>query len=72
VAGHRLIQLSPLAQAPGPGVLDAGARIGRSFAPERQQEKISLFGALADHIRALREDRSGGASPVVRWRARAA
>ncbi|MBT9245148.1 transcription-repair coupling factor [Gemmobacter fulvus] len=57
VAGHRVIQLSPLAQSPGPGVLDAGGRIGRSFAPERQIENISLFGALADHIRAMREDR---------------
>ena len=57
VAGHRVVQLSPLPQSPGPGVLDAGGRIGRSFAPERQQENVSLFGALADHIRALREDR---------------
>nr|MBP9182574.1 transcription-repair coupling factor [Fuscovulum sp.] len=56
LAHHRLIRMSPLAQAPGPGVLDAGGRIGRSFAPERQQEQISLFSALADHIRALRED----------------
>ncbi len=56
VAGHRVVQLSPLAQAPGPGVLDAQGRIGRNFAPERQQEQISLFGALADHLRALRED----------------
>ncbi|NGM47050.1 transcription-repair coupling factor [Rhodobacter sp. SGA-6-6] len=56
VSGHRMVQLSPLAQAPGPGVLDAGGRIGRNFAPERQQEKISLFGALADHVRALREE----------------
>jgi transcription-repair coupling factor (superfamily II helicase) len=36
-----------------------GARIGRSFAPERQQEKISLFSALADHIRALRKIAGG-------------
>ncbi len=50
VARHRTIQLSPLAQSPGPGVLDASARIGRSFALERQQENISLFGALADHL----------------------
>ncbi len=57
VAGHRVIQLSPLPQSPGPGVLDAQGRIGRNFAPERQQEKISLFGALADHLHALREDR---------------
>ncbi len=56
VAGHRVIQLSPLPQSPGPGVLDAGGRIGRNFAPERQQESISLFGALADHVRALRAD----------------
>ncbi|WP_306044165.1 transcription-repair coupling factor [Nioella sp. MMSF_3534] len=51
IAGHRVIQFSPLPQALGPGVVDAGGRIGRSFAPERQQENISLFGALADHIR---------------------
>ncbi len=56
LADHRLVQLSPLPQAPGPGILDAGGRIGRNFAPERQQEKISLFSSLADHIRVLRED----------------
>ena len=56
LAGHRLVQLSPLPHAPGPGVLDAGGRIGRSFAPERQMESVSLFGALADHIRSLRGD----------------
>jgi transcription-repair coupling factor (superfamily II helicase) len=56
VADHRVVQLSPLAQSPGPGVLDAGARVGRNFAPERQQEKINLFGALADHVRALAKD----------------
>jgi transcription-repair coupling factor (superfamily II helicase) len=51
-AGHRVIQLSPLPQGQGPGVLDAGGRLGRNFAPERQQEKINLFGALADHLTA--------------------
>jgi transcription-repair coupling factor (superfamily II helicase) len=53
VADHRVIQLSPLPQSPGPGVLDAGARIGRSFAPERQQEKVNLFGALTEHVQVL-------------------
>ena len=57
VADHRVIQLSPLAAAPGPGVVDAGGRAGRSFAPERQQENISLFEALADHLKALRKER---------------
>ncbi|MDE4131743.1 transcription-repair coupling factor [Phaeobacter sp. QD34_3] len=50
-ADHRTIQFHPLAQASGPGVVDAAGRIGRNFAPERQQENISLFGALADHIK---------------------
>ncbi|WP_370270506.1 transcription-repair coupling factor [Nioella sp.] len=52
ISGHRVIQFSPLPQSSGPGVVDAGGRIGRNFAPERQQENISLFGALTDHIRA--------------------
>jgi len=55
---RRVLQLAPLPQATGPGVLDAGGRIGRNFAPERQQESISLFGALARHIKAKLEDGS--------------
>ncbi|MGV6804593.1 MAG: transcription-repair coupling factor [Ruegeria sp.] len=51
VAERRVLQFSPLPQASGPGVIDAGGRIGRNFAPERQQESISLFGALAGHIK---------------------
>jgi len=58
VARHRVIQLSPLPQSPGPGVLDAQGRFGRSFAPERQQENVSLFGALADHLKMLLQDRN--------------
>ncbi len=57
LADHRVVQLSPLPQSPGPGVLDASGRIGRSFAPERQQESVSLFGALADHLHHLLRDR---------------
>jgi transcription-repair coupling factor (superfamily II helicase) len=53
LAPTRVVQLSPLPQSPGPAVLDAGARAGRNFAPERQQEKINLFGALAEHVQAL-------------------
>jgi transcription-repair coupling factor (superfamily II helicase) len=54
---RRVVQMSPLPQAPGPGVIDAGGRAGRNFAPERQSENLNLFEALADHVRALREDR---------------
>jgi len=43
---------NPLPQASGPGVIDAGGRIGRNFSPERQQENVNLFEALAVHIHA--------------------
>ncbi|MEM6487650.1 MAG: transcription-repair coupling factor [Pseudomonadota bacterium] len=54
--GRAVRAFSPNRQAPGPGVVDAGARAGRSFAPERQQEGASLFDALADHVRARLRD----------------
>ncbi|ROU04186.1 transcription-repair coupling factor [Histidinibacterium lentulum] len=57
---RRVLQFSPSPRASGPVSIDAGGRIGRNFAPERQQEKISLFGALADHVRAKLQD-----GPVV-------
>ncbi|MEG4644201.1 transcription-repair coupling factor [Paracoccus sp. APAP_BH8] len=57
LAAHRLLRLSVLPQPPGPGVLDAGGRVGRNFAPERQVEKGNLFRALADHIRNLQASR---------------
>ena len=50
LSGRRALHLNPLPAAPGPGVIDAGGRIGRSFAPERQLEGVNLFATLADHI----------------------
>ena len=55
IDGRRVLQFHPLAQASGPGVSDAGGRIGRNFAPERQQENISLFAALASHVKSKLE-----------------
>jgi len=52
VAERRMLKFGALPRPTGPGVIDAGGRIGRNFAPERQQESISLFGALAAHIKA--------------------
>jgi transcription-repair coupling factor (superfamily II helicase) len=52
VAPLRVVQIVALPQPTGHGVLDAGARIGRNFSAERQLENISLFGALADHLKA--------------------
>ena len=60
VAPRRVLRLHPLRQPSGPGVTDAGARPGRDFAPERQAEGVSLFGALAAHVRAR-----GAEGPVV-------
>ncbi|MGR3313102.1 MAG: transcription-repair coupling factor, partial [Roseovarius indicus] len=56
VADRRRLAFSPLAKSPGPNIIDAGGRIGRNFSPERQQESISLFGALKDHIEAKMGD----------------
>ena len=60
LAGHRVIEFNPLAQASCPGVVDAGGRIGRNFSLERQLENVSLFSALADHIKKKSET-----APVV-------
>jgi transcription-repair coupling factor (superfamily II helicase) len=55
LAGRRILRFHPLPQAPGPGCIDAGARIGRNFIPERQAENLNLFAALAAHVRARME-----------------
>ena len=60
VAERRVVQFGALPQATGLGVTDAGGRIGRNFSPERQQESLSLFGALASHIKVKMES-----GPVV-------
>ncbi|MCF2904010.1 transcription-repair coupling factor [Octadecabacter sp. CECT 8868] len=60
VAPFRVLQFNALPLPTGLGVTDAGGRIGRSFSPERQQENISLFGALAQHLKEKMAD-----GPVV-------
>ena len=52
---RRVLQLVALPQALGPGVIDAGGRIGREFSVERQNESLSLFGALSAHVQARRK-----------------
>ena len=48
----RVLQLSPLRQPPGPGVLDAQGRAGRNFSLGRQQDNVNIFKALRDHVEA--------------------
>ena len=52
IDARRMLQFAVLPQATGQGVIDAGGRIGRSFAPERQQENVNLFSVLKDHVEA--------------------
>jgi transcription-repair coupling factor (superfamily II helicase) len=61
LAGRPVRQFVALPQPLGPGVIDAGGRAGRSFAPERQADGTDLFAALARHI----EERRRGSSVVV-------
>ncbi len=56
LAGRRVLAFHPLPQPSGPGVVDAGGRIGRNFSPERQLEGVNLFSALRDHIEARRAE----------------
>ena len=58
LAPLRVVRLSPLAQPPGPDVLDAGGRAGRTFSLERQQENINIFQALCDHVQSERKARA--------------
>ncbi|MEM6905476.1 MAG: CarD family transcriptional regulator, partial [Pseudomonadota bacterium] len=50
LAGRAIRAFVPGKLPLGPGVIDAGARAGRSFAPERQAEQ-NVFDALVAHIR---------------------
>ncbi|MCH8953372.1 MAG: transcription-repair coupling factor, partial [Proteobacteria bacterium] len=60
LAARHTRSFAPGKLPPGPGVIDAGGRIGRSFAPERQRQEVNLFCALVDHIKARRS-----AGPVI-------
>ncbi|MGD1925407.1 MAG: transcription-repair coupling factor [Paracoccaceae bacterium] len=58
---NRMIRrFTPMKLPLGPGVIDAGTRPGRSFAPERQQDGVNLFEVLVDHIKTRRRE-----GPVV-------
>jgi transcription-repair coupling factor (superfamily II helicase) len=50
LADRAVLRLSPSPQPPGPGLIDAGARAGRNFAPERQQDGARVFDALTAHV----------------------
>ena len=52
-----LARLTPFEAPPGAAtVIDCGGRVGRDFAPERQDENINVFEAAVSHVRALRDE----------------
>ena len=56
LAARRVVSLSPYRVPQGEAavaLVDAGARKGRDFAPERQSESGNVFDALVGHLRAL-------------------
>ena len=56
LAAAPLARLTPFEAPPGAAdVIDCGARVGRNFAPERQNENANVFDAVVAHVRALRE-----------------
>src|SRR5208337_3761772 len=56
LGGAPLARLTPFEASPGAAdVVDCGGRVGRNFAPERQNENANVFDAAVAHIRALRE-----------------
>lgn len=56
LAGRDVRWLSPVQVGLGAGVTDAGARVGRNFAPERQADGVPLFAALKSHVETRAEE----------------
>ncbi len=52
-----LARLTPFAVPDGENVVDAGARQGRSFAPERNDSSVNVFEAVVAHVLALQAQR---------------
>ncbi len=51
----RIVRTTPFAEPQGSRglVVDCGSKPGRSFAPERADEKANVFGAAVEHVEAL-------------------
>ncbi|MEM8791179.1 MAG: transcription-repair coupling factor [Pseudomonadota bacterium] len=50
--GRAIKAFTPHKQPLGPGIVDAGGRQGRNFAPERQQDGVNIFDKLVEHVQA--------------------
>jgi transcription-repair coupling factor (superfamily II helicase) len=52
-----LARMTPFAVPDDAGVIDAGARAGRNFAPERNDAAVNVFEAVVAHVQALQATR---------------
>ncbi len=52
-AGRPVRAFNPLPTGSGPNVIDAGGKLGKSFAQERQMPDVNLFDAVAAHVKSL-------------------
>ena len=52
-----LVRLTPFAVPEDKGVIDAGARQGRNFAPERNDAAVNVFEAVVAHVQVLQATR---------------
>ncbi|MGB7699782.1 MAG: transcription-repair coupling factor, partial [Methylovirgula sp.] len=55
LAASGLVRVTSFTQPEGRDIMDCGARVGRNFAPERNDEGANVFRAAAEHILALQE-----------------
>ncbi len=53
LGSHPVRRLEPFRQDEAAGVVDLGAKLGRTFAAERAQDSVNLFEAAADHARRM-------------------
>jgi transcription-repair coupling factor (superfamily II helicase) len=53
LAGRQIRLFSPHAQPSSREVIDLDGRLGRNFAPERQQEGVNVFDAVGQHAKTL-------------------
>jgi transcription-repair coupling factor (superfamily II helicase) len=58
LAGRHIRALSPMPQPPGPGCIDHGGRLGRTFAAERAQDGVNVFDVLAEVVRRKRAQKT--------------
>lgn len=51
LSAHKVVRLSPFEMSEGEGVRPWRGRLGRSFAPERQNPDVNVFEAVSNHIK---------------------